>query len=62
MKKIKLLLRVWMVGFCGLMMSQAHAQKITAVNYSDYPIFATGITLTQEQVGQTPVRFKRSDV
>ena len=39
----------------------AHPQTLTAVNYSDYPIYETGITLTQEQIGQTPVRFKRTD-
>ncbi|MEI7946204.1 MAG: glycoside hydrolase family 98 domain-containing protein [bacterium] len=51
------------IAFMGLVTAAlfAHPQTLTVVNYSEYPIYETGITLTQEQVGQTPLRFKRSD-
>ena len=51
------------IAFMGLVTAAlfAHPQTLTVVNYSDYPIYETGITLTQEQVGQAPMRFKRSD-
>lgn len=53
--------KMMLASLIGALISQAQAQKLTAVNYSEYPIYSTGITLAEAQVGQKPVRFKRMD-